>query len=84
MSTVKLHRRDDGVGVITFDTPDSKVNVLSRELFDEIGAVLDEIEKDDSVRACVLTSGKPGTFIAGARSSLTTSAAGRGHSSRRA
>ena len=66
MNTVKLEKRTDGVALIRFDTPDSKVNIISRELFDEIAAVLDEIESDDGVRACVLASAKPGTFIAGA------------------
>jgi len=66
MSTITVEKRPDGVALITFDTPDSKVNVLSAELFDEIAAALDAIENDASVRACVLSSGKPGTFIAGA------------------
>ena len=66
MNTVKLDKRSDGVALITFDTPDSKVNIISRELFDEIAAVLDAIESDEGVRACVLASAKPGTFIAGA------------------
>jgi 3-hydroxyacyl-CoA dehydrogenase/enoyl-CoA hydratase/3-hydroxybutyryl-CoA epimerase len=66
VSALHLEKRDDGVAMITLDTPDSKVNVISRELFDEIAAALDSIEKDDRVRACVLTSAKPGSFIAGA------------------
>ena len=66
MTTVRLDKRPDGVASISFDTPESKVNIISRELFDEIAAVLDEIENDDGVRACVLASAKPGTFIAGA------------------
>jgi len=66
MNTIKLDKRTDGVAIVTFDTPDSKVNIISRELFDEIAAALDEIASDGSVRACVLASAKPGTFIAGA------------------
>ena len=58
--------RHDDVLVLLFDTPDSPVNVLSRELFDEITPLLDELQRDDSLRACVLASAKPGTFIAGA------------------
>jgi 3-hydroxyacyl-CoA dehydrogenase/enoyl-CoA hydratase/3-hydroxybutyryl-CoA epimerase len=63
---VRLEKRTDGVALILFDTPDSPVNILSRELFEEFGRILDEIESDGAVRACVLASGKPGTFIAGA------------------
>ena len=66
MSSVRLAKRGDGVALITLDTPESKVNVISRELFGEIAAALDEIERDPVVRAAVLASGKPGTFIAGA------------------
>lgn len=63
---VRLEKRADGVALILFDTPNSPVNILSRESFEEFGRILDEIESDDAVRACVLASGKPGTFIAGA------------------
>lgn len=66
MSSVRLEKRADGVALILFDTPDSPVNVLSRELMDEIAAIIDEVERDEAVRACVLASAKPGTFIAGA------------------
>jgi len=66
MSTVTLRRRSNGVASILFDTPASPVNVLSRELLDEIARLLDEIEGDPAIAACVLESAKPGTFIAGA------------------
>ena len=66
MRNLRMEKRADGVAMITFDTPDSKVNIISRELFGEIAAILDEIEKDDAIRAGVLVSGKPGSFIAGA------------------
>jgi 3-hydroxyacyl-CoA dehydrogenase/enoyl-CoA hydratase/carnithine racemase len=64
--SLSLDKRSDGVAIVTFDTPDSAVNILSRELFDEIAEILDDVESDDAVRACVLASAKPGTFIAGA------------------
>ena len=63
---VRLEKRPDGVALLILDTPESPVNVLSRELLDEIAVPLDEIEGDDAIRAVVLASGKPGTFIAGA------------------
>ena len=66
MGSVSLEKHKDGAALILFDTPDSPVNVLSRELLGELAGILDEIESDDSVRACVLASGKPSTFIAGA------------------
>ena len=66
MNTLSLTKRPDGVAIVTFDTPDSAVNILSRELFDEIAAILDEVGSDDAIRACVLASAKRDTFIAGA------------------
>ncbi|UCF69244.1 MAG: enoyl-CoA hydratase/isomerase family protein, partial [Acidobacteriota bacterium] len=63
---VRLEKRPDGVALLIFDTPASPVNVLSPGLIDEVGPLLDEIERDAGVRAVVLASGKQGTFIAGA------------------
>ncbi len=63
---MNLEVRPDGVAIVYFDTPDSPVNVLSRELFDEFTPIIDQIASDRSIRACVLASAKPGTFIAGA------------------
>jgi len=56
----------DGVLVITLDVPGEKVNTLGRERITEFEALLDEVEKDASVRAVVIRSGKPDNFIAGA------------------
>ncbi len=66
MNTIRLDKRKDGVAVLTFDNPDGKVNILSRGLFDEIREILDDVGADPSVKACVLCSGKPDNFIAGA------------------
>jgi len=63
---MNLEVRPDGAAIVYFDTPDSPVNVLSRELFDEFTPIIEKIESDSSIRACVLASAKPGTFIAGA------------------
>ncbi len=65
-SAVRLERHPGGVALVLLDTPDSPVNVLSRELFEEVAPILDEIESDAALRACVMASAKPGTFIAGA------------------
>jgi 3-hydroxyacyl-CoA dehydrogenase/enoyl-CoA hydratase/3-hydroxybutyryl-CoA epimerase len=66
MRTLSLERREDGVAVVTIDTPNSSINILSSELFDEFRAVLDSIEGDASIVAAVLASGKRDNFIAGA------------------
>jgi 3-hydroxyacyl-CoA dehydrogenase/enoyl-CoA hydratase/3-hydroxybutyryl-CoA epimerase len=55
-----------GVLVLTLDVPEARVNVLDRGVFLEFEQRLQEIEKDASVRAVVLRSGKPDSFVAGA------------------
>lgn len=56
----------DGVAVITFDLKGESINKFSPAVIDEFTAMIDQLERDTSVRAAVLISGKPGTFIAGA------------------
>ena len=56
----------DGVAVATFDLPDAPVNVLGAPAAAAFAALLDRLERDAALRACVLLSGKPDTWIAGA------------------
>lgn len=63
---IRYELRLDGVAVLTFDTPGSSVNVLSRELLAEVAELFDVVETDPDVKGIVLASGKPDTFIAGA------------------
>ncbi|MBX3132337.1 MAG: fatty acid oxidation complex subunit alpha FadJ [Gemmatimonadaceae bacterium] len=56
----------DGVAVITFDLKDESINKFSPAVIDEFTAMIERLDKDASVKAAVLISGKPGTFIAGA------------------
>lgn len=56
----------DNVCVVTFDSPGSKVNSLSREVVEEFQELLNGIESDPGVSSTVLISGKPDMFIAGA------------------
>ena len=58
--------RSDGVAVLTFDTPGSPVNVLSREVLAEVEELFARVESDPSIRAAVLASGKRDSFVAGA------------------
>jgi 3-hydroxyacyl-CoA dehydrogenase/enoyl-CoA hydratase/3-hydroxybutyryl-CoA epimerase len=57
---------DDGVLVLTLDVPGEKVNTLGKGLVAGFEALLEEVERDASVRAVVIRSGKPDNFIAGA------------------
>jgi enoyl-CoA hydratase/carnithine racemase len=53
------------VAVLTFNRPD-KLNALSSALLDRFEAVLDEVERDDDIRAVVLTGAGERAFVAGA------------------
>jgi 3-hydroxyacyl-CoA dehydrogenase/enoyl-CoA hydratase/3-hydroxybutyryl-CoA epimerase len=58
--------RPDGVAVITYDVPGEAVNTLKSSFAQEFEAVLDAVARDEAVRAAILVSGKPDTWIAGA------------------
>ncbi|HEX8724025.1 MAG TPA: fatty acid oxidation complex subunit alpha FadJ [Gemmatimonadaceae bacterium] len=65
MPAIRQERQDD-VLVLTLDMPGESVNKLTRELGEELTRVLAGVDADASVRACVIASGKPDSFIAGA------------------
>ena len=56
----------DGVAIITFDLPNESVNKIGQKVKDEFAATFERLERDPSVQAAVLISGKPDIFIAGA------------------
>lgn len=70
-SHVKTSVKSD-VMVFKLDTPNSKVNILGKELFEE---VLEQMRKfpTSSAKAAVIISGKPSSFIAGADISMIAS-----------
>ena len=57
---------DDGIAIVTFDAPGESVNIISRSVKNEFIALFQRLESDESIKAAVLISGKPDTFIAGA------------------
>ena len=59
-----LTERIDKIAVITMDRPE-KLNALSYELACELDEELTRIEKDDDVRAVILTGAGPRAFSAG-------------------
>jgi len=58
--------REGGVMVISIDLKGESVNKVSPKLAREFEELVDELEQDSTVRAVVLTSGKPDMFMAGA------------------
>ena len=58
--------RDAGVAILSLDVPGAPVNTLSLGLAEEMRTVFDDIERDSSITAAILISGKSDNFIAGA------------------
>jgi len=65
-SAFRMEELDGGIGLITFDLPDKKVNTLSRGVLQELAALVGQLEQRTDLRGLLLKSGKPGQFIAGA------------------
>ena len=65
-SILNLEVREDGVGIVRFDDPNSAVNTLNEALIVEMKDLLTEIENNDKIKSTVIISGKKGNFIAGA------------------
>src|SRR5262245_37507609 len=66
MSAFTLEVWEDGLGVVTFDLPGEKVNILSREVFAELSELLLRLQREPRLRGLRVRSGKPDVFIAGA------------------
>jgi len=62
---VTLKKKPSGVAVLLLDCP-GRVNLLTAEVMYEFGRALDWVSQDASLRALVLVSGKPDTFLSGA------------------
>ncbi|XP_039743560.1 trifunctional enzyme subunit alpha, mitochondrial [Pteropus medius] len=60
------YRVKGDVAVIQINSPNSKVNILNKELQSEFAEVMNEIWASDQIRSAVLISLKPGCFVAGA------------------
>ncbi len=65
-SALRLDVLDGAIGLITFDQPGSRANVLSQAVQADFEAVLGQLRQRDDLRGLILRSGKPGMFIAGA------------------
>ena len=56
----------DGIAVITLDIPNAAVNTFTRGVREEFAALLEQLERDQSIRAAIIRSGKPDVWVAGA------------------
>lgn len=62
----RVDTRSDGVCVVTIDVPGEPVNTLNARFSNDFAEAMEVIEGDSNIRAVVITSGKPDSFLAGA------------------
>jgi 3-hydroxyacyl-CoA dehydrogenase/enoyl-CoA hydratase/3-hydroxybutyryl-CoA epimerase len=65
-SAFTREKGEDGVLVLTLDVPGEKVNTLSKGMIAGFLSLLADVERDPTVRAVILRSGKPDSFVVGA------------------
>jgi 3-hydroxyacyl-CoA dehydrogenase/enoyl-CoA hydratase/3-hydroxybutyryl-CoA epimerase len=63
---LRLERREDGVAVIRIDVPGESLNTLRGSFASELEEISAEIAGNPEIRAVVIASGKPDSFVAGA------------------
>jgi 3-hydroxyacyl-CoA dehydrogenase / enoyl-CoA hydratase / 3-hydroxybutyryl-CoA epimerase len=61
----KLATDQDGIALLTWDSPGRPVNLIDRKVVEELGAVLDEVVGNAAIKGVVITSAKD-MFCAGA------------------
>lgn len=62
---VIVRKKQSGLAVLLIDCP-GKVNLLTADAMQELSQALLDVERDPSVKALVIVSGKPDTFVSGA------------------
>ena len=58
-----IHPDNDEIAIVKMNAP--PINALSRPFLQELEQAIDKLEKDEDIRAMVLTANKPGIFSAG-------------------
>lgn len=58
---------EDNIGILIFEAPNEKVNILSMPVMQELESRLDELEGRADLKALLFLSGKEGNFIAGVK-----------------
>lgn len=59
------YRVEDGVAILTWNDESRAMNVVSGDALAELGAGIEKAVADEDIAGIVLTSGKPGIFVAG-------------------
>jgi len=63
---VQVEVTPKGVAVVRMDVQGEKQNTFNEEFVNDMKAMIERVEKDDAVKAVVLASAKPSSWIAGA------------------
>src|SRR5262245_48209538 len=66
MTALRLDLSSDGIARLVFDLPGSKANTLGQAVLADFEAALAQLESQKDLRGLILSSPKPGMFIAGA------------------
>jgi 3-hydroxyacyl-CoA dehydrogenase/enoyl-CoA hydratase/3-hydroxybutyryl-CoA epimerase len=66
MKTISLNLDADGIALATINLPNRPMNVLTPQLQDDLADLVMHVVNDSSIKGVILTSGKEGSFIAGA------------------
>jgi len=66
MTTIKFDLGQDGIALLTIDVPNRPMNVITPELMTELDAAIQKIASSEQIKGAIITSGKPGAFVAGA------------------
>lgn len=65
MKNFTIEIDNDGVALVTFDSPGKSMNVISADVMDDFAELTEKISTDDAIKGVVFTSGKS-AFCAGA------------------
>jgi enoyl-CoA hydratase len=60
-----LTELEQGILTVTVNRPD-KLNALNRSVFDDLNALMDQVDTDPAIRGVILTGSGPKAFVAGA------------------
>ncbi|MGE6694752.1 enoyl-CoA hydratase-related protein [Sphingobium limneticum] len=66
MENFTLEVGADGVAIVTFDTPNRSMNIISHAVQDDLGLLAQRLHQDAAIAGAILCSGKASGFCAGA------------------
>ena len=66
MKTMTFEVGGDGVAMISIDVPGRPMNVITPEFTADLTEAVEAVAGDETIRGAIITSAKPGSFIAGA------------------